>query len=62
MPNNLGGNVSIPPNSEVLAIGNVIPPVFEKIQSVGIIETSDRLLKSDRGLVARALIKGNTIT
>ena len=62
MPNNLGGNVSIPPNSEVLTIGNVIPPVFEKIQSIGIIETSDRLLKSDRGLVARALIKGNTIT
>ena len=62
MSNNLGGNVSIPPNSEVLTIGNVIPPVFEKIQSIGIIETSDRLLKSDRGLVARALIKGNTIT
>ena len=43
-------------------MGNVIPPVFEKIPSVGIIETSDRFLQSDRGLVARALTKGNTIT
>ena len=37
-------NVSIPPNKEVITMGNVVPPVFEKIPSVGIIETSDRLL------------------
>ena len=43
----------------MITMGNVIPPVFEKIPSVGIIEISDRVLKSDRGLVARALIKGN---
>lgn len=54
-------NVTIPPCSELITMCNVKPPVFEKVQLFGIVEPSDRFLESDRGLVARTLIKGNKV-
>ena len=55
-------NITIPPGSEVVTRCNIVAPVYEKIPELGVIESSDRFLESDCGLVARALVKGSNVT
>lgn len=54
----LADDVCIPPSCEVVAKCNVLPPIFDKVPELGLIEPSCRFMESDRALVARALVTG----
>ena len=60
----LAANVTIPPCSEIIEIitlCNVVTPVYEKVPDLGIIETSDLFIESERDLGARALVLGSNV-
>ena len=57
----LADNVCIPPASEVITMCNVVPPLFEKVPEVGLIEPSYQFVESDRALVARAVVIGSKV-
>lgn len=57
----LADNVCIPPGSEIVTMCNVLPPLFDKVPEVGLIEPSCRFVDTDRALVARAVVCGGKV-